>query len=177
MRAYFTAFLLAWLSSTAVRAQETIPPVVQRVLEQIPKIDRGDTMGDFLKRTKITMDKEAKIIGGMSSLGEDGYVWQIGDSGRWIMCTTSYRGIDEKEGGLKGEFEDGEMVGVRVYYRENVTEEIDYDQMTRLIPYLEGHKLYTKQAEQGGAGQSATQSESDSEGSDKPQPESEGSSR
>jgi hypothetical protein len=176
MRALLPALLFTALLSTGVRAQEAVPPSVQRILEQIPKIKRGDTMGEFLQRTKITIDKDAEIIGGESSLGEDGYVWRIGDSGQWIMCTSSYRGVD-KNGGLKGKFENGEMVGVRIYYREKVTEEIDYDQMRKQLPYLEAHKLHTKRAEQDGAGQPATRPESKSEGGDRPQPESEGRSR
>lgn len=147
MRALHAALLLTVLLSTGVRAQEAVPTSIQRILEQIPKIKRGDTMGEFLQRTKITIDKNAKIIGGQSSLGEDGCVWRIGDSGQWIMCTTSYRGVT-KDGGLKGKFEDGEMVGVRIYYREKVAEEIDYEQMKKQLPYLESHKLHTKPAEQ-----------------------------
>ena len=144
MKIFLATLSLISLLSVSLKAQEVIPPEVKWILAQVAKIKRGDTLDVFFARSHIKIDKDVKIIGGTSSLGEDGVVWQIGKEGKWIMCTTSYRGIDKTSGDLKGELGDGQVVGVRVYYRKKVTKEINYDKMKRQLPYFQGYKLYKK---------------------------------
>ena len=175
MKIFLTSVTTFWLFLVApVYGHDEIPPAIQRILAQIPKIKPGDSLGEFFSRSQIKIDKDTKVIGGGSSLGEDGIVWQVGKSGKWIMCTTSARKFDKEAMKLLGELKDGEMIGVRVYYREKASEEVNYDKMQKQLPYLYGKKLHLKhEAEQGGADQPATAGESKLEDKEKPKQKSE----
>jgi hypothetical protein len=102
------------------------------------------------------------------------------DAGKWLLYTSSrYRPMEEQSDKQWTERRDeGELVSVSIYYRENTTESLDFQRHQRQIPYYSGRKVHMKlDAEKTDTGQSATAPPPKSEGSDKTQPEAEGRSR
>jgi hypothetical protein len=168
---FFLIFLsLVFILQPVVHAENKIPPEVRRVLEQISKIKAGDTLVSFLADAKIKA--EAKQIDGVGGHKCFFLTWTFEGSGKWLLWTSS-RSVP---GSLRRD--DGELVSVSIYYRENTAEALDFQKHKRQVPYFSGRKVHTQlEAEQTGTGQPATRPESKSEGSDNPQPESEGRSR
>jgi hypothetical protein len=102
------------------------------------------------------------------------------DSGKWLLYTSSrYAPMEEQSDKQWTERRDeGELVSVSIYYRENTTESLDFQRHQRQIPYYSGRKVHMKLgAEKTDTGQSATGPQSKPEGSDKSQTKSEGSTR
>lgn len=180
MNIFFAIFRIFCLLPCVVHAENKMPPEVRRVLEQIQKTKAGDTLGSFLSDAKIKA--EAKEIDGVGGHKCYFLTWTIEDSGHWLMFTTSRQvpngGDDRSDGQWSDRRNRGELISVSVYFRDNVSEALDFQKHKRQFPYFSGRKVHTKlEAEPVGTEKTATRSESKSEGGDKPQPESEGCSR
>lgn len=165
---------------SVVHGDNKIPAEVLRVLEQIQKTKAGDTLGSFLSDAKIKA--EAKEIDGVGGHKCYFLTWTIEDSGHWLMSTTSRQvsnGSDNRsDSRCSDQRNRGALVSVSVYFRDNVTESLDFQRHKRQFPYFSGGKVHTRlEAEQSGSEQSANRSESDSEGDGKPQTEAESRSR
>ena len=131
------------------RNQVQIPHSIQRILVQIPQIERGESLGAFLLRAKIRIDHDLDLINASGSRGLHFCDWQLGDSGRWFLRTVSISNADKVEGGLIRNLELESIVGIRVYRRVTIPNEIDWEQMTTAFPYPQAHKLYIQEAESG----------------------------
>jgi hypothetical protein len=64
MKTFFAILSFVCLLPCVVHAEKKMPPEVIRVLEQIPKIKAGDTLGSFLAAAKIKA--EAKQMDGVA---------------------------------------------------------------------------------------------------------------
>jgi hypothetical protein len=165
-----TIIIIGALSSLGF-AEEKVPPAVQRVLDQVPRIKDGATLGSFLSDAKI--EAQAKRIDGVGGHHSYFLTWTIEGSGHWLMWTNSRqvpkRAEDESEREWEERIRLGELVSVAIYFREDTTETLDFERHQCHFPYLSGGEVHTQpEAEQGGTGQPATAPESKPEGGEKP---------
>jgi hypothetical protein len=149
------------------------PQKVRDLLRLIPLIRAGELKDTVLERCGLGDLDGFELLGGEGGLGETDLILALGIDDHW-MLSIGYRRLSP---------DDESKAVLRTFklfqgYVDDVREGLlELERVA--FPYYDNGKIITgpSQAEQASSGQPASRSESNSEGSDKLQPEAEGRSR